>query len=281
MSAEALLLHPADPLVPVMLDVLARRQETEDTTTLELDPGGGLAFAPGQFMMLWAFGTGEAAISISGDPADRGRLVHTVRALGPTTQAICAARPGERLGVRGPFGRPWPVDEAQGRDVVIVAGGIGLAPLRPALLHVLAAREHYGRVSLLYGGRTPDMLLFTDELDAWREAAEIEVAVTVDAADPGWRGRVGVVPGLLAGARFDPANAVAMVCGPEIMMRASAAALLDRGLPAERIHLSMERNMQCGFGRCGHCQLGPTLVCRDGPVYRYDEIAPWMRVAEL
>ena len=282
MSAAPALLHPADPLVPVMVDVLARRHETEDTVTLELDPGRlGMSFAPGQFMMLYAYGIGEAAISISGDPADRRRLVHTVRALGPTTQAICEARPGDRLGARGPFGRPWPVQEAQGRDVVIVAGGIGLAPLRPALLHLLGARERYGTVSLLYGGRTPDMLLYYHELDTWRAREDLEVAVTVDAAEPGWRGRVGVVPGLLPGAGFDPDNALAMVCGPEIMMRASAAALLDRGVPAERIYLSMERNMQCGFGRCGHCQLGPTLVCRDGPVYRHDEIAPWMRVDEL
>lgn len=280
MAPEALL-DPVHPLTPRMLAVRTARRETEDTVTLELDPGAGFAFAPGQFTMLYALGTGEAAISISGDPAEPDRLVHTVRALGPTTQAICASRPGDVLGVRGPFGRPWPVAEAEGADVVIVAGGIGLAPLRPALLHVLAARERYGRVTLLYGGRSPEQLLYRDELEDWSSRPDLELRVTVDVARPDWRGRVGVVPGLVAAAPLDPARAVAMVCGPEIMMRATASALLDRGVGAGRIFVSLERNMQCGFGRCGHCQLGPTLVCRDGPVYDYAAIAPWMRVWEL
>jgi len=208
-----------------MLPVLTTRRESEDTFTVELDPGDRLAFAPGQFMMLYAFGTGEAAISISGDPAEAARLVHTVRALGPTTQAICAVQPGEVVGVRGPFGRPWPVAEAEGGDVVIVAGGIGLAPLRPALLWILSRRERYERVTLLYGGRSPEQLLYGDELAAWRERDDLDVAVTVDVARSDWRGRVGVVPALVATARFDPAHTVAMVCGPEIMMRATASAL--------------------------------------------------------
>ena len=280
MSPETLL-DPAHPLTPRMLPVLATRRETEDTFTVELDPGDRLAFAPGQFMMLYAFGTGEAAISIAGDPADAGRLVHTVRALGPTTQAICAVQPGEVVGVRGPFGRPWPVAGAEGGDVVIVAGGIGLAPLRPALLWILSRRERYARVTLLYGGRSPEQLLYRDELAVWRERDDLDVTVTVDVARSDWRGRVGVVPALVAAARFDPACTVAMVCGPEIMMRATASALMDRGVHAERIHLSLERNMQCAFGRCGHCQLGPTLICRDGPVFPYAQIAPWMRVWEL
>lgn len=280
MGPEALL-DPARPLTPRMLPVLAARRETQDTVTLDLDPGAGFAFEPGQFMMVYVFGAGEAAISISGDPADGTRLVHTVRALGPVTQAICASHPGDALGVRGPFGRPWPVAAAEGADVVIVAGGIGLAPLRPALLHVLAARERYGTVTLLYGGRAPDQLLYRAELEAWRARGDLDVAVIVDVAGPDWPGRVGVVPGLIARARLDPAKSVAMVCGPEIMIRASASALLDRGVPAERIHVSLERNMQCGFGHCGHCQLGPTLICRDGPVYPYAEIAPWMRVRAL
>lgn len=280
MPPEALI-DAAHPLVPRMLEVTAVRRETEDTWTLELDPGEGFAFAPGQFTMLTALGIGESAISISGDPAAPERLVHTVRALGPNTSAICSSQRGDVLGVRGPFGRSWPVEEAQGGDVVVVAGGIGLAPLRPALLAMLAARERYGRVTLLYGGRTPEQLLYRDELDAWRASDALDFEVTVDTARPDWPGRVGVVPGLVASARLDPANATALVCGPEIMMRASAEALLARGLPADRIHLSMERNMRCGFGRCGHCQLGPTLICRDGPVYAYADIARWMRVWEL
>lgn len=280
MGSEALI-DPVHPLAPQMVPVLSARRETEDTVTLELDPGPEFTFAPGQFTMLYAFGTGEAAISISGDPGERGGLVHTIRALGPTTQALCASQPGDMIGVRGPFGRPWPVIAAEEHDVMIVTGGIGLAPLRPALLHVLGARERYGRVTLLYGGRSPEQLLYPDQLDAWRERDDLDVAVTVDTASQGWRGRVGVVPGLIGGATFDPASTVALVCGPEIMMRATASALIDRGVPPHQIHLSMERNMQCGFGRCGHCQLGPKLLCRDGPVFSYDEIGPWMKVWEL
>ncbi len=276
-----LLLDAERPLVPQLVRVLTRRRETEDTWTLELDPGQAAVFAPGQFTMMYAFGTGEAAISISGDPDEPERLVHTVRALGPTTHAICAAEPGDVIGVRGPFGRPWPVDEAEGRDVVIVAGGIGLAPLRPALLHVLSRRERYGRVTLLYGGREPEQLLFREQLAGWRAREDLDVGVTVDMARGGWRGRVGVVPALVPGARLDPGNTTAMICGPEVMMRASASALTDRGVPASSIHVSMERNMQCGFGRCGHCQLGPTLICRDGPVYPLDVIDRWLGVREL
>lgn len=281
MPPEPALVDPAHPLAPWLLEVLSVRQDTEDTFTLDLDAGEAFEFAPGQFTMLSVPGIGESAISICGDPADPSRLVHTVRALGPTTQAICSARAGDVLGVRGPFGRPWPVAELEGLDVVIVAGGIGLAPLRPALLAILAARERYGRVTLLYGGRAPEQLLYTGELAAWRAREDLDVELIVDIARPDWSGRVGVVPGLIASARLDPERAAALVCGPEIMMRASADALLDRGVPASRVHISMERNMQCGYGRCGHCQLGPTLICRDGPVYPYDEIAQWMRVREL
>jgi anaerobic sulfite reductase subunit B len=270
-------------MTPQPFAVSARRRETEDTWTLELEPGDGAApapFAPGQFNMIYAFGHGESAISISGDPAD-GALVHTVRAVGLTTAAICRSQPGDVLGIRGPFGNAWPVDAARGGDVVVVAGGLGLAPLRPAILAVLAARERYGSVSILYGGRTPDLLLYGDELAEWAARDDVDLALTVDAAGRGWTGRVGVVPALVARAAFDPARTTALVCGPEIMMRFAVAALLDRGVPADRVHLSMERNMQCGIGHCGHCQLGPTLVCRDGPVYPYNMIGPWMAVREL
>jgi len=270
-------------MAPEPFTVTARRRETPDTWTLELEPEGGgrRPFAPGQFNMLYAFGNGESAISISGDPDGGGPLVHTVRAVGLTTAAICRAQPGDALGVRGPFGNAWPVGAAEGGDVVIVAGGLGLAPLRPAIRAVLARRDRYGRVALLYGGRSPDLLLYRDELDGWAARGDVEVAVTVDAARRGWRGRVGVVPALVAGAAFDAPSATALVCGPEVMMRFAVAALRDRGVPAARIHLSMERNMQCGIGHCGHCQLGPTLVCRDGPVYSYDLLGPWLAIREL
>jgi len=270
------------PMVPAPFALIAKRQETADTWTLELQARAGnpFSFAPGQFTMLSACGTDEVPISISGDPDGAGALVHTVRAVGLATQAICGARPGEVLGVRGPFGRPWPVAEIEGADILVVAGGIGLAPLRPAILALLARRERYGRLLLLYGGRSPEQLLYAAELEDWR-ARGLEVAVTVDSAGPDWLGHVGVVPRLLGRAHFDAARAVALLCGPEVMMRFTAAALARSGVAGDRVYASMERNMQCGIGLCGHCQLGPTLICRDGPIYEWGVIEPWLAIREL
>jgi NAD(P)H-flavin reductase len=272
---------PQGAMVPAPFVVRRRRRETSDTWTLTLEPqsGEGIAPAPGQFTMLYAFGVGEVPISVSG--TDGGKLVHTVRAVGAVSAAICAAKPGAVLGVRGPFGTVWPLREAAGRDVVVVAGGVGLAPLRTAVQTLERGHGDYGAVTLLYGGRTPGDLLFRGELEQWRRRGRLAVDVIVDAARPDWKGRVGVVPQLIEGARLDPASAVALVCGPEIMMTFSVTALLDRGIAPERIHLSMERNMRCAVGHCGHCQLGPTLVCRDGPVYSYDRLAELMEVREL
>jgi len=281
MSAFAERAPAAGPMLPQPFRVCRRRRETSDTWTLTLEPlaGEGLTPEPGQFTMLYAFGVGEIAISVSG--SERGLLTHTVRAVGAVSGAICAARTGAVLGVRGPFGNSWPLADAAGADVVVVAGGVGLAPLRTSLQRLERARADYGELTLLYGGRTPQDLLYRRELDQLERRGNVGVGVTVDVAAHGWLGNVGVVPRLIAGARFDPGSAVALLCGPEIMMRFSAEALIERGMPAERIHISMERNMQCGLGHCGHCQLGPTLVCRDGPVYSYDVIAPLMEVREL
>jgi NAD(P)H-flavin reductase len=269
------------PMVPIPFRVTRRRRELADTWTLDLEPvgAGRVVPVPGQFTMLYAFGVGEVPISVSGDVD--GPLVHTVRAVGAVSRAICASEPGAVLGVRGPFGNAWPVDAAVGSDVVVVAGGIGLAPLRPALYAVLGRRAEYGDVALLYGSRTPSDLLYREELGRLRSRFDLEVDVTVDAADSGWQGKVGVVPKLIGGAQFDPDSAIAFVCGPEVMMHFAARALRERGLPMDRIYVSMERNMQCGLGHCGHCQLGPTLICRDGPVYRYDELERLMAVHEL
>ncbi|MGA2319172.1 MAG: FAD/NAD(P)-binding protein [Solirubrobacteraceae bacterium] len=280
-STEARGAEPG-PMVPAPFVLRAKRRDTADTWTLELQPreGGRLAFAPGQFTMLSAFGTGEVPISISGDPNGEGPLVHTVRAVGLATRAICDARPGDVLGVRGPFGGPWPVEDLAGSDVLIVAGGIGLAPLRPAVLALLARRERYGRLVLLYGGRSPDQLLYAEELKAWSERG-LQVAVTVDSAGPEWLGHVGVVPRLVRHARFDPARTVALLCGPEVMMRFAVSALAQSGVESDRVYTSMERNMQCAIGHCGHCQLGPTLVCRDGAVYPWSALARWLAIREL
>jgi NAD(P)H-flavin reductase len=268
-------------MTPRPFRVVERRRDTADTWTLGLEPVSGppLRAGPGQFAMLYAFGIGEVPISVS--QTDEMVLFHTVRAVGAVTEAICASAPGSMLGVRGPFGNTWPVEQAAGSDVVVVAGGIGLAPLWPVVHHVLRHRSDYEGAALLYGSRTPPDLLYRGELDRLRARGEIDVDVTVDAAGRDWRGKVGVVPRLIAEARFDPGRAAAFVCGPEVMIRFAAEALLDRGVPSERIFASMERNMTCGLGYCGHCQLGPTLICRDGPVYRFDVLEPLLAVREL
>jgi NAD(P)H-flavin reductase len=263
------------------LDVVEVRRETADTVTFALDPGEeGFPFAPGQFNMLYAFGLGESPISISGDPGRPRRLRHTVRAVGNVTRALCAVRRGDAVGVRGPFGHPWPVESAAGHDVVIVAGGIGLAPLRPAVCHLLAHRAQYGRVALLYGARTPGDLLFARDLQAWRARFDVDVEVTVDRATPDWQGAVGVVTRLMPRVTFDPPRTVAFICGPEVMMRFAALELQRRGVPDDQLHLSVERNMKCGVGLCGHCQVGPLFACRDGPVLRYRTLAPWLAIRE-
>jgi NAD(P)H-flavin reductase len=268
-------------MVPVPFTVSGRSQETADTWTLTLEPFDGEppSVAPGQFVMVYAFGIGEVPISVSGALARPTPLVLTVRAVGAVTEVICASKPGAVLGVRGPFGSSWPIRAARGADVVILAGGIGLAPLRPVLLRALERRSEFGDVVLLYGARTPSDVLYGAELDSWRD--EVSVAVTVDAADVGWSGRVGVVTTLVPSARFEPAAAVGFVCGPEIMMRYGVQALLERGVRPDRISISLERNMRCGLGHCGHCQLGPTLICRDGPVYSFDVARPWLEVRDL
>ena len=269
--------------LPARFRVASVSAETEDTWTLEMEAVGGeaLEFAPGQFTMLYAHGVGEVPISISGDPAGAERLVHTVRAVGPVSDAICTTAAGRELGVRGPFGRGWPLAEAEGLDVVVVAGGVGLAPLRSVLYSVLAERERFGRLVLLYGGRRPDQLLYRAEIDRWREHDDVEVELTVDAAGSDWRGGVGVVPALVERAGLEPERSIAMVCGPEVMMRFTIDSLLGAGFAEERVWLSMERNMRCAVGHCGHCQWGPHFVCRDGPVYSWAEAASWFPVREL
>jgi NAD(P)H-flavin reductase len=262
----------ADDMVPTTFRVVDRRRETADTWTLELEPP--IPFEPGQFTMLAAGGAGEVPISISGDP-DGDRLVHTVRAVGAATRAICAAEPGRALLARGPCGVPWPTESIEGADVVFVAGGIGLAPLRPAILRLLARPERYGRVTILHGARMPDQLLYPEQLERW--GAEL----IVDSAGRDWHGRVGVVTKLIDRVPMDPASTVALLCGPEVMMRFAAPALEARGVTVDRIHVSLERNMQCGIGHCGHCQLGPELICRDGPVFRYADVERWLGVKEL
>ena len=265
---------------PACYVVAGRKEETDDTVTLLLRPAPYPIEAPrpGQFTMLYAFGVGEIPVSVSGI-GQGGVLVQTIRAVGAVSRALCAAAPGAMLGVRGPFGTDWDVSGADGKDLLVVAGGIGLAPLRPVLLAALA-NPGRGRVVLLAGARSPADLLFTRELEIWRRRG-VDVRVTVDHGEAGWDGRVGLVTGLIQDAVADPAATAAFVCGPEIMMRLSARALADAGVPADKIRVSLERNMRCGVAQCGHCQLGPLLVCRDGPVVSYAEAAPLLAIKEL
>ncbi len=271
-------------LVPQPYRVERYLLETADTFTLTLCPAGGgpaLAFSPGQFNMLYAFPTGDVPISVSGSASQREVLIHTIRAVGPVTRALAALRRGDTVLVRGPFGTPWPLEQAQDHDVVVVTGGIGLAPLRPAIYHLLANRERYRRVSLVYGARTPSDVLYPKELAKWQKRGDIHVEKTVDRGNASWRGDVGVVTQLLDRVSFDPHRTVAMICGPEVMMHFSRQALAKRGLPHSQIYLSMERNMKCGVGSCGHCQLGPFFLCKDGPVIDYERLGPFFSVKEL
>ena len=269
-------------MVPRVARVLRARRELSDVWTLDIDAGvNGFVFSPGQFNMLYAFGVGEAAISISGDATDHGNLVHTIRSVGKVSAALANLKAGDAIGFRGPYGVGWPVEQAEGSDVVIVAGGLGLAPLRPAIYHVLANRDRYGRIALLSGAREPAGMLFRRELEQWRTRFDVDVAVTVDHADSDWRGNVGVVTTLIKRAAFDPDHTVAMVCGPEIMMRFAAIELEQAGVPGDAIYLSMERNMKCAIGQCGHCQLSTDFVCRDGPVATYTHLNRLMTLREL
>ena len=281
-------------MVPVPYRVRSRVEENADSVTLDLEPVDARlppdsdsrvasllpAGAPGQFMMLYAFGVGEVAISFSGLHED-GTITHTIRSVGAVSAALCAAQPGTTVGVRGPFGTDWGLDTAVGRDLVIVAGGVGLAPLRPVVLEALARRDRYGRVVLIAGARAQRDFLYAAELDGWHRDPAIEVHQTVDVPIQGWTGETGFVTESLRRLTLRTDRTTAFLCGPEPMMQFSAKALLDKGIDAPDIRLSLERNMQCGAGWCGHCQLGPLLLCQDGPVVTYDIARPLLEIEEL
>jgi len=278
MAQANLSVQNSDVIGPMASDpYIIRRttRETADTFTLDLERVNGerqFRFLPGQFNMLYAFGVGEVPISISGDPQIATTLTHTIREVGTVTKVMRSMKAGDTVGVRGPYGTTWPVDEAEGNDVVVVAGGIGLAPLRPVIYHLLANRDKYGKVVLLYGTRMPEDIIFRKDLERWRARFDLDLHVSVDRATGPWRGNVGVVTTLIPRASFDPQNTIAMLCGPELMMRFTVIELERRGVDHSQIYLSMERNMKCGVGLCGHCQLGPRFVCKDGPVYRCDRV---------
>lgn len=284
-EAEVLERTAVDPMVPRPMVIRRNTWETDDTFTLLMDPveqnGEGFTFLPGQFNMLYVPGIGESAISISSDPTKKGSIAHTIHRVGTVTTALSQLKRGDVIGVRGPYGSSWPVDKARGLDVCIAAGGIGLAPLRPVLYSIFRRRKDYGRIVLLYGARSPLDLLYRVELEQWSKLYQVDVLVTVDRGDSTWKGHIGVVTNLFSYIKLDSAATFAMVCGPEIMMQYTVQSVLQRGISPENLYVSMERNMKCAVGFCGHCQYGPYFICKDGPVFSYPQISSLFEKKEI
>lgn len=271
-----------DPMLPRPFRVISKRAETHDTITLDFeatDGGPPIGFKPGQFTMVYVLGVGEVPLSISGDPDHPEILTHTVRAVGGVTNAIFALDAGAVVGIRGPFGTSWPT--AVGKDLLIIAGGIGLAPVRPLIYKALAHRERHLCLGLAYGARTPNEVLYRDELREWNDRPDISIEVTVDRGERGWRGSVGVVTPLVQRLRCSAEETVAVICGPEVMMKIVARTLEDRGVPGENIYVSLERSMKCGIGFCGHCQFGSDFICKDGPVVPYMAVAKRLEIGSI
>ena len=287
---EALAAEPVtvvDPMTPSPVTIRRTTWETDDTFTLTLDLNGHerngqpYTFSPGQFNMLYVFGVGEAALSVSSDPRKPLQLAHTIHRVGLVTGALANLRRGSIIGLRGPYGSPWPLHVARERDVCIVAGGIGLAPLRPLIYSIFRNRSEYGRIMILYGARSPLDLLFRVELEEWGAHNDAEVIVTVDRGDSSWKGYIGVVTTLFSYIKLDARNTVAYLCGPETMMKFTLEELERCGIPPEQTYLSMERNMKCAVGYCGHCQYGPKFICKDGPVFALPDIHRFLEKREL
>ena len=286
MTRRAQAVHTAvhDPMMTHPVGIRRIIWENDDTFTLTLDMNSWaepFEFHPGQFNMVYVYGMGEAAISISSDPARTGTIDHTIHRVGSLTTALAHKKRGDVIGIRGPYGSMWPIDVAHKKDVCIVSGGIGLAPLRPVLYTILKNRDDYGRIIILYGGRSPLDLLYRVELEKWANDFNVEVLVTVDRGDSSWKGHIGVVTALFSYIKLDTRATVAYVCGPEIMMRYTIDELDRRGLSQDQIYLSIERNMKCAVGFCGHCQMGPTFICKEGPVYPLPRVRPLLERKEL
>jgi NAD(P)H-flavin reductase len=277
--------QPEYLLEPIWAEITGVTTEVEGVSTYWLKftdqaVARSYSFLPGQFNMVYVPGVGEAAISICSDPGDTTTIGHSIRFVGNVTRAVSRLKVGDVVGLRGPFGSSWPMAELEGKDVFIACGGIGLPPLRPAIYHILRNREKYGKVTLLYGARTPNELMYTSEHEGWQKAG-IDVQLTVDRGDPNWTGRVGVVPMWFYQFRLDARKTAVLTCGPEIMIRFVIYEALARRIPVDNIHVSLERNMKCGQGSCGHCQIGPYFICKDGPVFRFDALEPYINVEEF
>ncbi len=277
-------MNTQDPMIPSPFVIRRVQKETYDTFTIEIEPADGpkgFHFAAGQFNMLYVFGVGEVPISLSGSPGPADTLKHTIRAAGTVTNALAKLKRGDVLGVRGPYGTSWPVEDATGKDVLLISGGIGLAPLRPVLYQLFSQRRKYGKITLLYGAKTPKDILYRHELEKWGKRFNMDVMVTVDKVSEDWNGNGGVVTTLIPQTPLDSPRTIAMICGPEVMMRFTIAELQKNGMGDASIFISMERNMKCGIGLCGHCQCGPLFMCKDGPIFRYDRIKYFFAKKEM
>jgi NAD(P)H-flavin reductase len=266
--------------VPAVAEVVEAVAETPTIATLRarlLDPDlhAAYRFASGQFNMLSVPGVGEVPISIVSDPGDAQLFDHTLRAVGRVSGALARLRAGDHFGLRGPFGRGWPLDAAEGRDVVIISGGLGCAPTVSVINYVMRRRARFGRLTIVQGVKHSNDLLWRQRYEEWAGAPHTQVLIAADVGVQLWPWHVGRITDLFDRIALDPARALAMLCGPEGMMRVAVDHLLARGLAADAVWLSMERSMHCALGSCGHCQLGPKFVCRDGPVFCYNDIREW------
>lgn len=273
----------AEAFTPEVGVVRSRARDTEGIVTLSVAlPGRGvLQYEPGQFNMLLVHGIGEIPVSISGLSQDRGAYLHTIRAVGAVSQALCQLKRGSSLGVRGPYGTHWPLEALGGGDLLLVAGGLGLAPLRPAIRWALRNRARFKELFILYGARTPADLLYEKEWARWTQGRGATLRVTVDRPGRGWRGLVGTPSDALPRRLHEPGKAAALLCGPEIMMRYVSQDLGALGVPKARIFVSLERNMKCALGLCGRCQLERHFVCRDGPVFALPRVERLLSTREL
>lgn len=242
-----------------------------------LDSGRELGHMPGQFVEVSVAGIGEAPISISSSPTRQGFFQLLVRRAGNVTGAMHNLNPGDKVGIRGPFGHPFPVDDAmKGQDILFICGGIGLAPVRSAIQYVFDHRRDYGAVTILSGTKSPAERLFVDEMEEWKRQPDVVCLESVDRADSSWKGNVGVITTLMPKVSIQPTRVVAIICGPPIMYKFVLVELNKMGLPAERSYVSLERHMKCGVGKCGHCQINGLYACQDGPVFRYSDLIPVM-----
>lgn len=273
-----------DPYLPIEAEIIECSHETSSIFTLHLSfierhRHHLFAFHPGQFNMVYLYGVGEVAISIVSDPDEKHVISHTIRAIGRVTKALQKLKPGDRVGIRGPYGRGWPLHKVHGKDIVIVTGGLGCAPTVSIINYILARRSHFGNLKILQGVKHSDDFIFRKQYEIWQQAPYTEIHIAADQAGPKWPWSIGYVTDMIDILDLKPENTIAMMCGPEMMMHTAIHALNQKGISENDIYLSMERNMECGIGQCGHCQYGGLFVCKDGPIFAYPEIKALFNVA--